>query len=100
MQDSLAFTCEGSVVRLGPLFLILNRPGVETRLTATCYLKSLNCFSYRVQVSIRSNDFIPKLDIARFDHSHHDCVVQCYGEIAVKRLLSAFCLEVSEVHVW
>ena len=67
----------------------------------TCYLKSLNCFSYRFQVSIISNDFIPKLDVAGFDHSHHDdCVVQCDGEIAMKRLLSAFRLEVSEVHVW
>ena len=66
----------------------------------TCYLKCLNCFSYRFQVSIFPSDFIPKLDVAGFDHSHHDdCVVQCDGEIAMKHLLSAFRLKVSEVHV-
>jgi len=78
---------------------MLSRPGVETRFNSGSLL-SLNCFSYRFQVSIFPNDFIPKLDVAGFDHCHHvDCVVQGDGTIAMKRLLSAFRLEVSEVHV-
>ena len=68
--------------------------------TFPCYLESLNRLSYRFQISIFPNDFTPKLDVGGFDHRQHDdCVVQCDGKIAMKRLLSALGLEISEVHV-
>ena len=93
-QDNLACVCDWSTVWLGFFFLMLNCPGVETLDHSWPGVFLPLRFS---TVSLTNFKFLfPKLNLAGFNHCHYDnCIVQADEEIAMKRLLSAFCLEVS-----